>query len=105
MIDGIAEDERRAGQPGDPSQRGEVGANAEVAVAAIPGGNLEARHRLHLHIHRQQIIADVHLVDDVVEKEMPGHPLANQAALHISHAHEHGVDLAVGDELAEGFEV
>ena len=57
VVDHVAEHQRGALEPGDPAQRDEIRADREVAVAELPGRRLVARHRLHLHVEREQVVA------------------------------------------------
>jgi hypothetical protein len=92
VVDHVAEHQRRAREPGDPPQRRQIGPDREVAVAQIPGRRRVARHRLHVHIQRQEVVAGVHLVHHLVEEVVPGDPLADQPALHVDEAGEDGID-------------
>ncbi len=65
-----------------------------VAVAATPVGELEARQRLVVDIHGQQVVAGVQAFVDVVEEIRTGQPLAHQPALHVHDRDDDGVDLA-----------
>ncbi len=104
MIDAVGDHQRRALEPGNPPQGREVRLQREIAVARIPGGDPVPRDRLHVHVDREQVVADMHLVDAFIEEEAAGHPLAEEAALHVGKADQHGVDLAlldIGLELRE----
>ena len=94
MIDQVAEHQGRALEPGNPAQGVQVRLEDEIAVAEVPVGRLVARNRLVLHVDGQQVVAAMGLLDDVGEKEVPGHPLAHEPALHVDHGHHHGIDLA-----------
>ena len=105
MVEHVAEHQRRALEPGDAAQGREVGLDREVAVAEVPRRRLVARHRLHLEVHGQEVVAAVHLVHDLLEEVVAGDPLADQAALHVDHADHDGVDRAGGDVVAQGVEI
>ena len=105
MIDHVAEHQRGALEPGNPAQGREVWAYGEVAVAEIPGRRGVARDRLHLHVHREQVIAGMHLVDHLVDEEMAGHPLAEQPPLHVGEADQDGVDRPGRDVLLQRVEL
>jgi hypothetical protein len=98
----IAEHERGLGQPRQRTPRGEIGDQLHVPVAALPGGQLEAGQRLHLHVHREEVDAGVYaLVQDVIQEVAPDHPLAHEAAEPVGEHREHGVDVALPDERLE----
>jgi hypothetical protein len=44
-------------------------------------------------------------VRDLVDEEVPGHPLADQPALHVGKAHQHGIDRPGRDLLLERLEI
>ena len=92
--------------PGDPAQRREVGPEPEVAVAALPARDRVPRHRVHLHLEREQVVAALARVPGLVlgEEELRVEPLAHQAALHVGEADDDGVDrsrLDVRPQLVE----
>ena len=45
------------------------------------------------------------LVHRVLEIEVPGHPLAHQATLHVGEAYQDGVDLLRLDCIAQGVDI
>ena len=102
VVDDVAEHERRALQPRDLAQGREVRADREIAVALVPGRGRVARHRLHVHVEREQVVAGVHLVHHLLEEVVPGDPLADQPALHVDEAGEHGVDRTAPSPPASG---
>ena len=53
----VGEHERCALEPGDAPQGREVGDELEVAVALLPARDLVARHRVHLHLECEQVVA------------------------------------------------
>ena len=99
FVDEVAQHDRGLLEPGDRTQRREVGDGLHVAVALLPVGEPVTGHRSHLHVHREQVVArlDALAVDDVVEEVVPGHAFAHQATLEIGKGHEHGVDVAGAD--------
>jgi hypothetical protein len=105
VVADVAQHQGRALQPGRAAQGRHIGLDGEVAVALVPGRRLEARHRLHLHVHGQEIVAGVGLFDHGVQEEVAGHPLAHEAALHIGKTHHHGVDLTRVDQFPECREI
>ncbi|MEI2700770.1 MAG: hypothetical protein V9E83_00010 [Baekduia sp.] len=88
--------------PGDRAERREVGDQLEVAVAAIPGSERVAADRVHLDIDRQQVVAGLRSVlGDRVQEVADVHALALEAALHVCHPDQDGVDLAAACGLPE----
>ena len=79
---------------GHPPQRPEVGLEPEVAVAALPARHRVARHRVHLHLEREQVVAALDLVAGVelLEEELRVEALAHQAALHVGERGDDRVD-------------
>jgi hypothetical protein len=102
----VAEDERRAVEPVGPAERGEVGAQQEVAVAEVPAGEPVARHRFELHVGGQQVVAGMGAVaGHLVEEELTVDALARQPAVVVGEADDHRVDGAarhLGPQLVEG---
>jgi hypothetical protein len=94
MVGHVAQHQGRPGQPRDAPQRPEVRLDDEIAIALRPGRRLEARHRLHLHVDGQEIVAGVPFLVHRLEEVASGHPLADQPALHIGERGHHRVDLA-----------
>jgi hypothetical protein len=105
MIDHVAEHQGGAVQPRDPAQGREVRPDREVAVAELPRRRRIAWDRLHLHVDGEQIVAGMHLVRRLLDEEAPAHALADQPALHVGEAHQHGVDRSRGDLLVQCVEV
>jgi hypothetical protein len=105
VVADVAQHQGRALQPGGAAQARRVGLDGEVAVALVPGRRLVTRHRLHLHVHGQEVVAGVGLLDHAVQEEMAGHPLAQEAALHVGKAHHHGVYLTRVDQFPERREI
>ena len=94
--DDVGQDQRRRLEPGDAPQRGEVGREPEVAVAALPARHLVAGLGVHLHVEREQVVAALDVVAAVHlrEEELGVQALAHQAALHVGEGDDHRVDLA-----------
>jgi len=63
----IAKHERGSVEPGGGAQRAHIGDAVEIAVTHFPVGVGVARHRLHLHVRREQVVAGVHAA--------PGHAI------------------------------
>ena len=102
----VGDDQGRAGLPGDAAQRGHVGPEHEVAVAAVPGRHRVPVDRVHFHVHREQVVAALGVVlRHLLQEELRGKPLALQPALHVGEGEHHRVDLALADrdpELLQG---
>ena len=75
----------------------EVGLEDEIAVTQGPGRGLVAGHRLHFQVDGQKVVAAVGFLHHAVEEEVPHHPLAHEAALHVHHGDHDGVDVAALD--------
>ena len=92
----VAEHEGGLVEPARDAQRRQVGHQVDVAVAELPVGELVARHRLHLHVDGEQVVAGVAAVRrDLVEEHLGVEALAHQAAVVVGEAGEHGLDLAL----------
>ena len=98
----VGDDHRRGFLPGHPAQRAHVGHHHEVAVAGLPGRHRVAVDGVHLHVHREQVVAPL---DDaahhVVEEELRREPLALQPALHVGEGDDDRVDVALAHLHAE----
>ena len=105
MVDDVAQHQGGAGEPGDLAQGAEVRADGEVAIALVPGGGLEARDRLHLHVDGEEIVAGVPFLAHGVHEVAAGHALADQPALHVGEGGDDRVDLACVDQALERLEV
>src|SRR2546425_2549404 len=98
----VAEDEGGLGQPREETERPEVRDHLHVAVATLPGRELEARQGLHLHVDGEKVDAGVRaLVGDVVEEVAPDDALAHEAAERVGKDGEDRVDLALPNQLLE----
>jgi hypothetical protein len=97
----VAEDERRPLEPRDPPERRQIGNDVEVAVALLPGSDLVAGHRVHLHLQREQIVAALDRVSGVglLEEELRVQAFSHQATLHVGEGDDDGVDVAGVDLL------
>ena len=93
--------QRGALQPGNAPQGGKVRLHDEVAVALVPARRLVAGHRLHIDVVGQQVVAAVRLLVGAVREEFRLEALADQAALHVHHGHQHGVDGAGADRALQ----
>ena len=99
----VAEDERRRLEPRDPPQRRQIRRQVEVAVPALPRRELVARHRVHLHVEREQVVAALGAVPvlDLLEEEVSVQALAEQPPLHVGERHDHRVDRLIRAQLLE----
>ena len=103
MPEDVAEHERRRLEPRDPPQRAQVGLDGEVAVSLLPARDLVPRHRVHLHLEREQVVAaldgvlGLHLLDE----ELTVQALAHQPPLHVGEGDDDRVDLAGRDQLLQ----
>ena len=80
----------------------EVGVHGEVAVAAVPGGHRVAVDGVHLGVDGEEVVAALGAVlEDLVEEEAGGEPLALEPPLHVGEGQDDGVDLAARDEGAQ----
>ena len=102
----VGDDHRRGLLPRHVPERAHVRYQHEVAVAALPG-----RHRIpvdgvHVHVHREQVVAALGIVlGHLVQEELGRQPLARQPALHVGEGEHDGVDLAHpdrGPQLLQG---
>ena len=94
MIEHVAQHERRRRQPGNAPERRQVRLHREIAVALLPIGDRVARHRLHVDVVGEEIVAAVGLLIGAVEEILDVETLADQTSLHVGHAGDDGVDLA-----------
>ena len=79
-------------QPWDAPDGAQVGLHDEVAVALRPARRLVPRHRLHIDVVGKQIVAAMRLVVGGFDEIFRQEPLADEAALHVDGAGEHGID-------------
>ena len=68
VVEDVAEDQRGPRQPRDAPERRQVGLHDEVAVALFPVGDGVARHRLHVDVVGEQVVAAVRLLVGAVEE-------------------------------------
>ena len=92
VVEHVADHERGPGEPRGPAQGAEVGLDHEVAVALFPACRLVARHRLHVDVVGQQIVAGVGFLVGAVDEELGLETLAHEAALHVDERRHHGID-------------
>jgi hypothetical protein len=91
----VGEDQGGAVVPGDLPQRLEVGAQHEVAVAAVPRRERVAADGVHVDVDGQEVVAGFGgVADDLVQEVFGGAALALEPALHVRQRDEHGVDRA-----------
>ena len=91
----------RCRQPRHAPQRRQVGLHDEIAVALLPARRRVARHRLHVDVVGEQIVAAVRLLVGAVEEVLGLEALADQPALHVGEADHDRVDLAGADGLLQ----
>ncbi|MNI21322.1 hypothetical protein D3C73_748400 [compost metagenome] len=101
MVEHIAQHQRRALEPGYLAQGAHVGLEHEVAVTFAPAGSGVTRHRLHVDVVGQQVIAAVGFFMAAVDEKLDLETLAHQAALHVDHAHQDSIDFARGGSTLE----
>ncbi|MNF73957.1 hypothetical protein D3C84_559770 [compost metagenome] len=94
MIEHVAQHQRRALKPGHAPQGGHVGLEHEIAVALAPAGRGVTRHRFHVDVVGQQVIAAVGFFMAAVDEKLDLEALADQASLHVDHADQYGIDFA-----------
>ena len=94
MVEHVAEHERRRREPGDAPQRREVRLQDEIAVALLPACDRVARHRLHVDVVGEQVVAAVGFLIGAAEEEGGLEALADEPPLHVGEAGDHRVDLA-----------
>ena len=99
----VTQHHRRGVEPRDRAQGVEIRHQVEVAVPGLPARHLVAGHRVHLHVHREQVVAAlgrlalVRRLDEVLGVDA----LAHQAALHVREGDDHRVDRTFGDLVSE----
>src|SRR5438132_1588142 len=81
----IAQHERGRLEPWDAAQGSHVGMQVEVAITAVPVGDLVTRYRIHLHVEGQELVAALHrlLVRGRLHEVLGVHAFAHEAALHV----------------------
>ena len=102
VVQDIGQNQGGAVQPRHRPQGRQIRGDHEIAVAALPIGGGVARHRLHVNVIGQQIIAAMRLAVGGIENEFGLVTLADQAAVHIGEGDLNGVDGAFGDGRALG---
>ena len=99
----VGDHQRRAGQPGNQPQRGQVRHHHHVAVAGVPARHRITGHGVHVDVDGKQIAAALGAVGGhLVDEEPARHPLAGQPALHVGERHDDGVDIAGRDQFVPG---
>lgn len=95
----VGDEHGRACVPGHAAQGAEVGVHGEVAVAPVPGGHGVSVDRVHLGVDGEEVVAALGaVVQDLVEEEACGEPLALEAPLHVGERQDDSVDLTTRDE-------
>ena len=98
LVGQVADDEGRAFEPRDQAGRGVVGPADEVAVAGVPVREAVAGQRVHIDVHRQEVVARFYAVlGDVRPEEVRRHPLPDGPPVHVGERQHDGVDRPVGD--------
>ena len=97
VVEHVGQHQRGAFEPRQLAQRGEVGLQDEIAVALVPARRRVARHRLHVDVVGEQVVAGVRLGVRAVDEILGLEALADEAALHVDHGHQHGIDGAGRD--------
>ena len=101
VVDHVAQHDRGVVGPGREPQRRQVRDEVDVAVALLPARERVARHRLHLHVDREEVVADVRSVVDGIQEEAQVEPLAQQAAVEIGEREDDRVERSVGRSSAQ----
>ena len=94
MVEDVAQHERGSRQPRSAPQRGEVRLHDEIAIALFPIGHGVARHRLHIDVVGEQIVAAMRLLMGATEEKLGLEALADEPPLHVGEAGDDRVDLA-----------
>ncbi len=92
VVKHVAKDERRAGKPWCAAQRLEVRLQHEIAIALVPARRLVTRHRFHLDIDAEQIVAAVCFLIAAVDEKLGMEALADETALQVHHRRHHRID-------------
>ena len=83
--------------PAQPPQGAQVGRQVEVAVPLLPVGQPVALHRLHLHVHGQEIVARVGAFrHPAFQEETRVQALSHEPSVEVGERHQHGVHPARG---------
>ena len=104
VVEHVAQHQRRAREPRRAAQRLHVGLQHEVAIALLPARRLVARHRFHLDVDAEEIVAAMRLLMAAVDEILGVEALADEAALQVDHGGHHRVDgagLHLGLQLFE----
>jgi len=100
----VARDEGRLLQPARHAQGRHVGHHVEVAVAELPVGEGVTRHRLHLHVDGEEVIAGMAArLGDLLHEHLGVEALAHQPAVVVGEARDHGFDLARSHHCTQCF--
>src|SRR5690242_9873791 len=93
VADVIAKDQRGGSLPRQRAQRPKIRTKFEIAETRVPIRDLEAVERIHLQIHREQVIAPMSpVLHDRVEKMRRGETFADQSAKRIGKGNNDGVN-------------
>jgi hypothetical protein len=78
----------------------------DVAITLLPTGKAVARHRLHLHVASQQVVAQVDaMLDDLVHKERASDAFAQQSPIHVGESGDDRLDFFPSNKLLQGLQV
>ena len=101
VVEKIAQDHRRAFEPGHPPHGRKVRLHHVVAVTRLPARRRVAVGRGHLQVGGQHVVAAMGFLVGAFEEVGDVETLAHQASLHVHAADENGVDFAGVGRLAE----
>ena len=88
LVGQVADDEGGAFEPRDQAGRGVVGPADEVAVAGVPVREAVARERVHVDVHRQEVVARLDpVLGHVRPEEVRRHPLPHGPPVHVGERH------------------
>ena len=104
MVEHVGEHQRGALEPRQAAQGRHVGLHDEIAVALLPARRRVAGHRLHVDVVGEQVVAAVRLLVRAVDEKFRLEALADEAALHVDHGDDHGVDRAGRDGFLQVIE-
>lgn len=94
----VGDEHGGTGVPRHAAQGRQVGAHGEVAVAALPGGHGVPVDGVHVRVDGEEVVAALGAVlEDLVEEEPGGEPLALETPLHVGEGQDDSVDLTARD--------
>jgi len=92
VVEHVGQHQRGALEPGRLAQARQVRLQDEVAIPLVPARGRISRHRLHVDVVGEQIVAGVRLRVRAIDEIAGFEALTDQSALHVDHRHEHCVD-------------